>query len=76
MNAQTEKNTAATGRLVRKANGEDGNLKSIGVTSEGLVVVTVTVANAGSKISAGVTDDGDTVQVDIAGAPLQLNATV
>jgi len=45
-----------------------------GLTSEGAWVATVTVATTGVTPSDGVKDVGETVQVDIEGAPLHANA--
>lgn len=51
-------------------NGGSLNRDDVGVESEGASVVIVTVATTGVVPSEVVTEVGDALQVDIAGAPL------
>ena len=56
-------------------NGGELMCLDAGVKSEGASVVIVAVATTGVVPSEGVTEVGDTLQEDIAGAPLQDNDT-
>jgi hypothetical protein len=64
----------AADKIALKADGGGVNMKCPGVTNEGLTVATETVATTGVMPSEGVTDEGEIVQVDIAGAPLHASA--
>src|SRR5580698_6883725 len=74
-NIMKANSSAAADKIVRKVDGGSVSMKRSGVTSDGLTVATVTVATTGVTPSEGVTDEGETVQVDIAGAPLHASAT-
>ena len=67
--------SAAADKIARKLEGGFITMKCIGLTSDGLTVATVTVATTGAMPSEGVTEEGEIVQVDIAGAPLQASDT-
>jgi hypothetical protein len=74
-NAKRMKRSVAAYKIARKLEGGCVSTMCVGVTSDGLVVATVTVATTGVTPSEGVTDDGEIEQVDIAGAPLHARGT-
>jgi hypothetical protein len=71
-----ERNTiASAAKIACHDGGGNFNSEAGDLTREALCVVIVTVATTGVTPSVGVIDAGDTAQVDMEGAPLQLRAT-
>ena len=70
-----KQSTAMTPIAACNPNGGNLNDLDVGIMRDGACVAIVTLATTGVVPSEGVTDIGDTLHVDIAGAPLHASAT-